>query len=95
MTTECTAAGDAPADPCPLRDLRIAAHLTQREVADAVNREMGIAHSGPVTAGAVSRWERRLNHPRPRYRRALAAIFSTTVEALGFAATHVLTEAAR
>jgi transcriptional regulator with XRE-family HTH domain len=57
-----------------LRSLRVAAHLTQAEVASAVG----------VTVSQVSRWETPGGPvPQLRYQRRLAELYSVSVEALG------------
>jgi transcriptional regulator with XRE-family HTH domain len=57
-----------------LRSLRVAAHLTQAEVASAVG----------VTVSQVSRWEMPDDSvPLLRHQRRLAEIYGVSVEALG------------
>lgn len=66
--------------PNRLRDLRTAAGMSQREIANAVNAR---ARQNTVTADAVSRWERGLAVPIPMYRRLLADVYGVTVDDLG------------
>lgn len=63
-----------------LAGLRMAAGLSQAEVADRINATIG---SAAVTANAVSRWERGTVTPTPMYRRALASLFGVTIDDLG------------
>lgn len=51
-----------------LRDLRLAAKMSQQELADKLS----------VDQGAVSNWERGINPPLPKYRKQLCKIFGCT-----------------
>jgi transcriptional regulator with XRE-family HTH domain len=64
--------------------LRIAAGLSQQDVADRMNELANREgrQGQVVTSNAVSRWERGIT-PTPLYRRLLAEIFDVTVEQLG------------
>jgi len=73
-----------------LRALRLAANLSQAEVADRIN-EMAARRGGSrggVDANMVSRWERGLVTPGPLYRRLLAELHSVTVDDLALALPH-------
>ena len=48
-----------------LEDLRLAAGMTQRELADKLD----------VHQAAVSNWERGINAPLPKYRKKICKIF--------------------
>lgn len=61
--------------PNALHHLREAADLTQAEVAALVNIEIGRPHDGPVTANAVSRWERGEQQPSRIYQQALCVVY--------------------
>ncbi len=69
-----------------LYNLPDAAGLTQRELAEALNKmahEFGEVPS--VEANHVSRWERgAIGRPRPAHQRMLARIFEVSIEELGF-----------
>jgi transcriptional regulator with XRE-family HTH domain len=62
-----------------LAELRTRACTTQGEVAQQVNQRAG-QHGGGVTANTVSKWERGLIRPGPRYLRILADIFGVAVD---------------
>jgi transcriptional regulator with XRE-family HTH domain len=68
--------------------LRTAAGLSQHEVAEQLNRIIAseLGTGGAVTAHAVSRWERGVNAPAPRYRRFLAQLFRVGIDELALPA---------
>ncbi|MBR6654380.1 MAG: helix-turn-helix transcriptional regulator [Oscillospiraceae bacterium] len=55
-----------------LKERRLAAGLTQSEVAKSLN----------VDQGAVSNWERGINPPTRKYRAPLAQLYGCTVDEL-------------
>ena len=69
-----------------LYNLRDAAGLTQRELADALNEMAAEFGEAPtVDANHVSRWERGIiARPRPTHQRMLARILGVSIEELGF-----------
>ena len=69
-----------------LYNLRDAAGLTQRELADALNEmAVGFGEAPTVDANHVSRWERGIiARPRPTHQRMLARILGVSIEELGF-----------
>lgn len=80
MTTTTTAPNRA------LADLRLAAGLSQADVAAWINRAAAAEGKGSgVTASTVSRWERGVVTPSPFYRRLLARLYNVTVDELGLA----------
>jgi transcriptional regulator with XRE-family HTH domain len=69
-----------------LYDLRTAAGLSQKDVADRI---IGLATSSGrsavgISANTVSRWERGIVRPTPLYRRLLADMFKVPIDDLGF-----------
>ncbi|MGI5153480.1 helix-turn-helix domain-containing protein [Plantactinospora sp. CA-294935] len=70
--------------PNDLRQLRDRAGLSQRDVAERVNRAAADQghHAAAATADMVSRWERGKVIPLPIYRRLLAQVFGVSVEEL-------------
>src|SRR5438105_6329803 len=59
---------------------------SQDDVADGLSRsaaELGEPHPG-IDRNTVSRWERGIRHPRPRYVRLLCHLFRLPTEELGF-----------
>lgn len=69
-----------------LYNLRDAAGLTQRELADALNElSVEFSEAPTVDANHVSRWERGIiARPRPTHQRMLARILGVSIEELGF-----------
>ncbi len=70
---------------------------SQQELADQLHRRMsadGERHVG-VDANMVSRWERGVRTPGPRYRKYLCLLFSTTADLLGLIDCGHDTEAAQ
>lgn len=57
-----------------IRELRIAAGLSQRQLAAQAN----------VSAMAVSHWESYRNEPSARQLRAIAAVFGVSMDAIAF-----------
>lgn len=74
----------APTVPNRIAELRAAAGLSQRELADLICQAAG--PGAAVDAGTVSRWERGKNTPTYEYRRHLAQVLGATIEALALPA---------
>ena len=70
--------------PNEIKNLRTRAGLSQRDLAERINhlaQQAGVRTTAAV-GDTVSRWERGTSTPLPVYRRLLADVLGTTVDAL-------------